>query len=81
MIMPSENYKINIDELRDKLTKIGDVKAKEMVLYFKVDKYEFTIFNNGRAIISGTNDEKIARSLYARYIGWHEKNLFKRYGE
>jgi adenylyltransferase/sulfurtransferase len=28
-----------------------------------------TIFPDGRAIISGTDDPAVARSVYARYIG------------
>jgi adenylyltransferase/sulfurtransferase len=31
--------------------------------------YEITVFADGRAIIKGTRDPAIARSLYARYIG------------
>jgi hypothetical protein len=28
-----------------------------------------TVFADGRAIVKGTRDSSIARSLYARYIG------------
>jgi molybdopterin-synthase adenylyltransferase len=28
-----------------------------------------TIFHDGRAIVKGTTDAGIARSLYARYVG------------
>ncbi len=28
-----------------------------------------TVFADGRAILKGTNDPAVARSLYARYIG------------
>ena len=31
--------------------------------------YEITVFSDGRAIIKGTRDPAVARSLYARYIG------------
>jgi len=31
--------------------------------------YELTVFADGRAIIKGTRDPAVARSLYARYIG------------
>jgi adenylyltransferase/sulfurtransferase len=30
---------------------------------------EISLFKDGRAIIKGTNDQKVARSIYARYIG------------
>ena len=31
--------------------------------------YEFTIFPDNRAIIQGTDDISLAKTLYARYIG------------
>jgi adenylyltransferase/sulfurtransferase len=31
--------------------------------------YEFTVFPDSRAIIKGTEDEEIAKGLYARYLG------------
>ncbi|MBI4463858.1 MAG: thiazole biosynthesis adenylyltransferase ThiF, partial [Acidobacteria bacterium] len=36
---------------------------------FTAAPYEMTIFTDGRAIIKGTTDPAVARSLYARYIG------------
>ena len=34
-----------------------------------IDDYLLTIFADGRAIISGTDDIPTARTLYAKYIG------------
>jgi adenylyltransferase/sulfurtransferase len=39
------------------------------LLRFTIDGYEMTVFSDGRAIIKGTDNEQVARSLYARYIG------------
>lgn len=36
---------------------------------FFVAPYEMTVFADGRAIIKGTSDTGLARSLYARYVG------------
>jgi adenylyltransferase/sulfurtransferase len=51
----------------------SDVNAKvrnnEFLLRFQVDPYEMTIFADGRAVIKGTKDPAVARSLYSRYIG------------
>jgi len=33
------------------------------------EPYELTVFPNGRAILKGTSQPEVARSLYARYIG------------
>jgi len=31
--------------------------------------YEITVFADGRAIVKGTSDPAVARSIYAQYIG------------
>jgi len=52
------------------LTAAGsEVRHNEFLLRFRVSPYEVTVFNDGRAIIKGTRDPAVARSLYARYIG------------
>jgi molybdopterin-synthase adenylyltransferase len=33
------------------------------------DPYEFTVFEDGRAIIKGTDQPDKARTLYAKYVG------------
>jgi molybdopterin/thiamine biosynthesis adenylyltransferase len=47
----------------------GEVRANAYLLRFRVPPYEVTVFADGRAIIKGTKDPAVARSLYARYIG------------
>jgi molybdopterin/thiamine biosynthesis adenylyltransferase len=47
----------------------GKVRNNEFLLRFQVDPYEMTIFADGRAVIKGTKDPAVARSLYSRYIG------------
>ena len=39
------------------------------LLRFRIDPYEMTVFTDGRAILKGTKDPAVARTLYARYIG------------
>ncbi len=48
---------------------VSDVRHNEFLLRFRVPPYEMTVFSDGRAILKGTKDPAIARSLYARYIG------------
>jgi adenylyltransferase/sulfurtransferase len=52
-----------------KLQPLGQVRHNEFVLKFWNEPYEMTLFPDGRAIIKGTADTAIARSLYARYVG------------
>jgi molybdopterin/thiamine biosynthesis adenylyltransferase len=60
---------IDFVEVTRRLTPHGPVRHNEFVLKFWRDPYELTLFPDGRAIIKGTTDTAIARSLYARFIG------------
>jgi len=39
------------------------------MLRFSIDNNEFIVFPDGRIIIKGVKDGKLAKSLYSRYIG------------
>jgi adenylyltransferase/sulfurtransferase len=60
---------VDLGALAQALKPLGEVRATEFALRFQVKPYEMTVFPDGRAIIKGTTDIGIARSLYARYIG------------
>jgi adenylyltransferase/sulfurtransferase len=60
---------LDLEELRAQLERIGEVRGNEFALRFRIAPYEMTVFPDGRAIIKGTSDTGVARSLYARYIG------------
>ena len=60
---------VDLAVLRARLEPLGEVRANEYALRFVVAPYELTVFADGRAIIKGTSDTGIARSLYARYVG------------
>ena len=60
---------LDLVALRRQLEPLGDVRANEFALRFFPAPYEMTVFPDGRAIIKGTTDIGVARSLYARYVG------------
>ena len=60
---------VDFDEVTRRLTPHGTVRHSEFILKFWHDPYELTLFPDGRAIIKGTTDTAVARSLYARYVG------------
>jgi molybdopterin-synthase adenylyltransferase len=60
---------IDLAELKTRLDPLGEVRANEFALRFRVEPYEMTVFPDGRAIIKGTSDTGVARSLYAKYLG------------
>jgi adenylyltransferase/sulfurtransferase len=60
---------IDFGEITRRLEPHGAVRHNEFVLKFWREPYEITLFPDGRAIIKGTTDTAVARSLYARFIG------------
>lgn len=61
---------LDLGALRGRLAAtVSDVRHNEFLLCFRVDPYQMTVFADGRAILKGTKDPAVARSLYARYIG------------
>ncbi len=60
---------VDFDEMTERLRPHGTVRHNDFVLKFWRDPYELTLFPDGRAIIKGTTDTAVARSLYARFVG------------
>ncbi len=60
---------IDLRDLAERLRPLGEVRANEYAVRFFIPPYEMTIFPDGRAIVKGTDDPGVARSLYARYVG------------
>jgi adenylyltransferase/sulfurtransferase len=60
---------LSLDDLARKLDGVGTLKRTPFFLRLAVDDYLLTIFPDGRAIIGGTDDVALAKTLYARYIG------------
>ena len=60
---------IDFTEMDRRLQSHGVVRHNDFVLKFWHDPYEMTLFPDGRAIIKGTTDTAVARSLYARFVG------------
>jgi molybdopterin-synthase adenylyltransferase len=65
------NRKLDLDALARRLSNglTGPVCNNDFLLRFQVAPYEMTIFADGRAVIKGTKDPAVARSLYSRYVG------------
>jgi molybdopterin/thiamine biosynthesis adenylyltransferase len=63
------NRPLDLPDLARRLGEFAPVRANEFALRVTIDAYDLMIFPDGRAIIKGTTDVGIARSLYARYVG------------
>jgi molybdopterin-synthase adenylyltransferase len=68
-IAPPKASQIDLQNLSDKLKKLGEIKLNEYLLRLTIDDYELTVFRDARAIIRGTDDISTARSIYAKYVG------------
>ena len=70
-LTPSTTMSLSFDELEPRLSSLGEVRNNSFLLIFKPNEsdHELTIFQNGRAIIGGTEDLSEARQIYTRYIG------------
>jgi len=59
-----------LDDVAERLKNVSEITAaNDYLVRFKVDGYEITLFADARAIIKGTDDGRVARSLYSKYIG------------
>ncbi len=60
---------VDLSDVSKRLQPHGSVRHTDFILKFWKEPYEMTLFPDGRAIIKGTTDTALARSLYARYVG------------
>lgn len=68
-ILPFKESQVDLAKLAINLSELGVVKVNEYLIRFEIEGYEFSIFPDGRAIVKGTTDTGIARSLYSKYVG------------
>jgi molybdopterin/thiamine biosynthesis adenylyltransferase len=70
-VSPPERRQIALVEFAEKLRASGQVTVNPFLLRLIVQDgaFEITLFADARAIIKGTADPSVAKSLYARYVG------------
>lgn len=68
-VAPPGEAETDLKRLEEKLKRVGEVSYKGYLLDFRRGNHELIIFPDGRAIVKGTSDIGVARSLYARYLG------------
>jgi molybdopterin/thiamine biosynthesis adenylyltransferase len=60
---------IDFAEMEQRLRPHGHVLRNDLLLRFQRGEHTMTLFADGRAIIQGTTDIAVARTLYARFVG------------
>lgn len=68
-VRPPARSTLDLAALSERLSPVGEVASNGFLLRLRVDGYEITVFPDARAIIKGTDDTAVARTLYARYVG------------
>lgn len=66
------NRPVDFTALRNRIgahSDITELRSNDLILRFRRGGLTLTVFPDGRAIIQGTTDVGIARSLYARFVG------------
>jgi len=64
---------VDFEAVAARLEKHGEVRVNDYLLSARIidgdTSYEITLFQDGRAIIKGTQEPGVARAIYSRYIG------------
>jgi adenylyltransferase/sulfurtransferase len=68
-VTPRRAARVDLEALASRLSVAGEVKSNPYLVRLRAGGYELTVFEDARAIVRGTDDIGVARSLYARYVG------------
>ena len=68
-ITPAHPATLALEKLAESLATVGTTSFNGFLLELTVDGYEMVVFPDGRALVKGTTDEALARTLYAKYLG------------
>ncbi|MEP7074639.1 MAG: ThiF family adenylyltransferase [Acidobacteriota bacterium] len=68
-IAPPNATQIDLGSLAARLEELGEVKQNDYLVRFTTGETELTVFRDARAIVKGTDNVSVARSLYARFVG------------
>jgi adenylyltransferase/sulfurtransferase len=64
------SHQLRLADVAERLVAVSQITAvNDYLVRFQVDGYEITLFADARAIVKGTSDETVARSLYSKYVG------------
>lgn len=68
-VRPQMKLTVSLQDMAHRLSSFGSVRHNANLLRCDFGDVQFTLFADGRALFHGIEDETVARSLYARYVG------------
>jgi len=68
-LIPAVKAELDLPKLSESISFAGDVQVNDFLLKCSAPPYEVTVFKDGRAIVRGTEEAALARSVYSKLIG------------
>jgi adenylyltransferase/sulfurtransferase len=68
-LIPGVKGDIDFAQLSKSIAAFGSVQFNDFLLKCSAPPYELTLFRDGRAIVKGTEEAGLARSVYSRMVG------------
>ena len=68
-LIPAVRGELDMAEVGKSLEVFGTVQSNEFLLKCHNPPYELTLFRDGRAIVKGTEEAAVARSVYSKMVG------------
>jgi adenylyltransferase/sulfurtransferase len=68
-LIPGVKGDLDFAELSKSISAFGTVKFNDFLLRCSSPPYEVTLFRDGRAIVKGTEEAGLARSVYSKMVG------------
>ncbi len=68
-LIPSVRADLDLGAMGKALEAFGPVQSNDFLIKCANPPYELTLFRDGRAIIKGTEEASVARSLYSKMVG------------
>jgi adenylyltransferase/sulfurtransferase len=68
-LIPSSKADIDFTSISKAISTFGPVEFNEFLLQCSAPPYKLTLFRDGRAIVRGTEEASLARSLYSKMVG------------
>ena len=67
-VSPSRRHELDLEKLREELRAAGPTRGNEHVVELSLGAHRILLFRDGRALVHGTSDASVARTLVARYL-------------
>ncbi len=60
---------LDLEKIEGELSKLGQVTRNPFLLRAVIEDFQITLFPDARAIITGTEEISVAKTVYAKYVG------------